>query len=100
MKVTIFIIGVVVMVVGFALTGWTWYDAAENGRISEGCAYAGPVLIVLGALRMLRASVAGRLPIFVTIPVVGVAIGLGFGNSALVKAAFPQATPEVTTSSR
>ena len=100
MKILLFIIGIVVLVVGLGLTGWTWYDAAENGRISVGSAYAGPVLVILGALRMFRASIAGPLPSVIRIAIVGVAIALGYGNSAAVKAIFPQAQPEVTTTTK
>jgi len=97
MKIVVLIIGIVMVVVGLCLTVWTWYDAAANGRFSDASAYAGPVLLILGVLRMLRAAAAGPLPSFARLAVVGIAILVGYGNSAAVKAIFPQARPEVTT---
>jgi hypothetical protein len=100
MKPVVFILGLVILVAGIGLTGWTWYDAAQNGRYSDGSAYAGPVLIVLGLLRMVRAAATIPLPGMVIMAGVGFAILIGYADSAAIKAAFPQATLETSNSSR
>jgi hypothetical protein len=97
MKIVSFIIGICFLVSGFITTCTVWYDAAYHGRISDASAYAGPVLIVLGALAMLRAAAAVPLPALLRMAVVGAAMLLGYGNTAAVKAAFPQAQSEVST---
>jgi hypothetical protein len=100
MKIAFFIIGIVVVVLGFLITGWTWLDAAANGHVSDAGAYAGPVLIILGLLRMLRAAAATPLPVLARLAVVGLAILLGYADSAAIKAAFPHAALEATTSNQ
>jgi hypothetical protein len=94
MKIAFLLIGIVVLGFGCWLMGSTWYDAAYLGHFSEASAYAGPVLIILGLLRMVRAAAAGPLPQVFRIGVVGLAIATGYGNSALVKMAFPNAAHE------
>ncbi len=91
MKIAFLIIGIVVLGFGCWLTGETWYDAAFNSHFSEASAYAGPVLIILGLLRMARAAAAVALPQVFRLGVIGLAILTGYGNSALVKMAFPNA---------
>ena len=91
MKIALFVLGIVVCVAGFSLTAWTWYNAAHYNRLSEPSAYAGPVLIILGALRMVRAASTVSLPSFIRLVVVGIAILVGYGDSAAIKATFPNA---------
>jgi hypothetical protein len=91
MKFAFLIIGIVVLGLGCWLLGSTWYDAAFLGHFSEASAYAGPVLIILGLLRMARAASAVPLPQVFRLGVVGLAIATGYGNSALLKLAFPNA---------
>ena len=97
MRIAGLIIGIVVLVVGLALTVWTWYRASFKGQIDEASAYAGPVCIVLGGLRMFRAAAVIPLQSLARIAVVGVAILIGYGNSALIKAIFPQDQVLTTT---
>jgi hypothetical protein len=99
MKALYFILGIVLLVFGVAMTSYTWYNAAYKNDISEASAYAGPVLVILGALRIVRAAAAVPLPSVARIAVVGIAILCGYGNSAAIKAAFPQAHLESSTTS-
>jgi xanthine/uracil permease len=91
MKLVLFIIGLVVLGLGAWLTGETWYSAAFQSHFSEASAYAGPVLIILGLLRIARAAMPVQLPSFFRIAVVLLAIGTGYGNSALIKMVYPNA---------
>jgi hypothetical protein len=100
MKIVLFIIGIVLLVAGFATTAWTWYDAARNGHVSDAAAYAGPVLIILGLLRLVRAAAVTPLPALVRFAVVGLAILVGYADSAAIKAVFPHATLEAATSNQ
>jgi hypothetical protein len=95
MKIVGFILGIVVLVLGLGFTGFTWYSAYANGRIIGGLAYTGPVLIVLGCLRVVRAAAVVPLPSLGRIAVVGVAVLVGYGDSTAIKAIFP--TDQVVT---
>jgi len=98
MKLVLLILGIVLLGFGLCTFGWTWYDASKNGRYSQAGAYAGPVLIVLGLLRILRAASATPLPSLARIAVVGVAILLGYADSAAIKAIYPNDILEDKTS--
>jgi hypothetical protein len=88
MKLIVFILGIVLLVVGLGITGWVWYRASQ-GQINEPLAYTGPVLLVLGGLRMLRAAVVVPLPAVGRLAIVGLAILAGYGNAAAIKAVYP-----------
>jgi len=97
MKPVNFIIGIVLLVFGVSMTIYTWYNAAYRNEISDASAYAGPVLMILGVLRMARSAAAVPMPAFGRLAIIGVAILCGYGNAAAVKAAFPQAHLEIST---
>jgi len=99
MKPAFFILGIVLLVSGVSMTAYTWYNAAFHSEISDASAYAGPVLVILGLLRMFRAAAVVPMPSMARLAVVGVAILCGYGNAAAVKAVFPQAHLEVSTTS-
>jgi hypothetical protein len=88
MKIIGFILGLIALAAGLSLTGWVWYRAA-NGQIDESTAYAGPVLIVLGGLRIVRAAAVVPLQLLARLAVIGMAILCGYGNSAIMKTMFP-----------
>jgi uncharacterized membrane protein len=91
MKIAYFIIGIVLLVSGVSITVWTWYDVSTTGHYSAGSAYIGPVLVILGLLRMVRAAAAVPLPAVARLAIIGLAILCGYGNAAAIKSAYPQA---------
>jgi hypothetical protein len=90
LKILLFIIGIVVTVSGLGITIYGWHTASTLGRIYEGLAYSGPVLLVLGAWRVLGSLMAARLPVVFRLIAGGVAFGAGYGNTSLLKATFPE----------
>jgi hypothetical protein len=89
MKILLFILGLVIAVLGLGLTISSWYVADSEGRIVDGLAYAGPLLLIIGLWRVLSSATAATPPAIFRIIAVGIGFAAGFGNTAALKAVFP-----------
>ncbi len=88
MKIFVLIIGIVFAVAGVGMTIYSWYAASSEGHILNAIAYPGPFLVVVGAWRILASGMAAA-PRMLRIVAVLIGIGAGYGNTAALKAAFP-----------
>jgi hypothetical protein len=88
MKLFILIFGILFACGGLGMTVYSWYAASAQGQIVPGLAYAGPFLLIVGAWRILAAGMASS-PRALRIVAVLIGVAAGYGNGAVLKAAFP-----------
>ncbi len=96
MKILMLIIGLVFAVLGLGLTAQSWYAASAQGKIIEGLAYSGPFLLIVGIWRTFASLSAIRPPTVFRLIAVGIGIAAGYGNTSVLKAAYP-ADQEIST---
>ena len=95
MRIAILIFGLLFTGAGVGMTGYSWYDAASTSTIVDGLAFGGPVLLVVGIYRIIRAGIV--MPYLFRFVAVGIGLAVGYANVSIQKTLFPSDRIVATT---